>query len=140
MRLGFGPHDWDLGLKAGIWASRLRYGPGGGGVQRRRRRRRKFPCVKTYVTDLFGAAAQKGKREKQKKGEVDEMSNSKRKEKNKGERRRKEKKSIRSERLMKKREQKSSGYLQFASKMKAKRNIQRQITSNRSPFLKDRQV
>ena len=41
---------------------------------------------------------------------------------------------------MKKREQKSSGYLQFASKMKAKRNIQRQITSNRSPFLKDRQV
>ena len=31
MRLGFGPQDWDLGLKAGIWASRLRYGPGGGG-------------------------------------------------------------------------------------------------------------
>ena len=31
MRLGFGPQDWDLGFKAGIWASRLRYGPGGGG-------------------------------------------------------------------------------------------------------------
>ena len=31
MRLGFGPQDWDSGLKAGIWASRLRYGPGGGG-------------------------------------------------------------------------------------------------------------
>ena len=31
MRLGFGPQDWDLGLKAGTWASRLRYGPGGGG-------------------------------------------------------------------------------------------------------------
>ena len=29
--LGFGPQDWDLGLKAGIWASRLKYGPGGGG-------------------------------------------------------------------------------------------------------------
>ena len=30
MRLGFGPQDWDLGLEAGIWASRLSYGPGGG--------------------------------------------------------------------------------------------------------------
>ena len=30
---GFEPQDWDLGLKAGIWASRQRYGPGGwGGV------------------------------------------------------------------------------------------------------------
>ena len=29
MRLGFGPQDWDLGLEAGIWASRLRYGPEG---------------------------------------------------------------------------------------------------------------
>ena len=28
---GFGPQDWDLGLKAGIWASRLRYGPEGWG-------------------------------------------------------------------------------------------------------------
>ena len=49
MRLGFEPQDWDLGLKAGIWASRLRYGPGGwgGGRRRRRRRRRKSPiCVK----------------------------------------------------------------------------------------------
>ena len=26
-----GPQDWDLGLEARIWASRLRYGPGGGG-------------------------------------------------------------------------------------------------------------
>ena len=47
---GFGLQDWDLGLKAGIWALRLRYGPrgwGGGGGQRKRRRmrrrRRKFP-------------------------------------------------------------------------------------------------
>ena len=31
MRVGFGPQDWDLGLEAGIWASRLRYGPGGWG-------------------------------------------------------------------------------------------------------------
>ena len=23
MRLGFGPHDWDLGLETGMWASRL---------------------------------------------------------------------------------------------------------------------
>ena len=30
-RLGFGSRDWDLGLEAGIWASRLRYGPGGWG-------------------------------------------------------------------------------------------------------------
>ena len=27
--LGFGPEGWDLGLKAGIWASRLRFGPQG---------------------------------------------------------------------------------------------------------------
>ena len=26
---GFGPQDWDLSLKARIWASRLRYEPGG---------------------------------------------------------------------------------------------------------------
>ena len=32
LRLGFGPQDWDLGLKARIWASRLRYGPGGWGA------------------------------------------------------------------------------------------------------------
>ena len=29
MLLGFGPHSWDLGLKAGIWASRLGFGPRG---------------------------------------------------------------------------------------------------------------
>ena len=29
--MGFGPQDWDLGLEAGIWASRLRYVPGGWG-------------------------------------------------------------------------------------------------------------
>ena len=27
--LGFGPHSWDLGLKAGIWASRLEFWPQG---------------------------------------------------------------------------------------------------------------
>ena len=32
LRLGFGPQDWDLGLKARIWASRLRYGPVGWGA------------------------------------------------------------------------------------------------------------
>ena len=25
--LGFGPRGWDLGLEAGIWASRLEFGP-----------------------------------------------------------------------------------------------------------------
>ena len=29
--MGFGPQDWDLGLEAGIWASRLRFRPGGSG-------------------------------------------------------------------------------------------------------------
>ena len=28
---GIGPFSWDLDLKAGIWSSRLRYGPGGWG-------------------------------------------------------------------------------------------------------------
>ena len=28
-RLGFGPHGWELGLKAGIWAWRLGFGPRG---------------------------------------------------------------------------------------------------------------
>ena len=31
MRLGFGPRDWDLGLKAGICDSRLGFEGGGGG-------------------------------------------------------------------------------------------------------------
>ena len=30
-KIGFEPKDRDLGLEAGIWAWRLRYGPGGGG-------------------------------------------------------------------------------------------------------------
>ena len=34
---------WNLGLKTGMWASRLRYEPGGGG--RGGWRRRKLPCV-----------------------------------------------------------------------------------------------
>ena len=54
MRVGFGPHGWDLGLKAGIWASRLRYGPGGwveggGGTkeEKEKEKEEKFPiCVK----------------------------------------------------------------------------------------------
>ena len=49
------PASRDLGLKTGIWASRLGYGlrgwdmgleVGGRERRRRRRRRRKFPCVK----------------------------------------------------------------------------------------------
>ena len=40
-RLGFGPQGWDIGLEAEIWAWRW-----GGGGRRRRRKRRKFPCVK----------------------------------------------------------------------------------------------
>ena len=31
MGLGFGPQDRDLGLEAGTWGWRLRYGPGGWG-------------------------------------------------------------------------------------------------------------
>ena len=33
---------------------------GGGTKEENRRRRRKFPCVKAYVIDPFGATAQKG--------------------------------------------------------------------------------
>ena len=40
-----------MGPKAEIWAWRLGEG------RKMRRRRRKFPCVKAYVTDPFGAAA-----------------------------------------------------------------------------------
>ena len=65
-RIGFGPLGWDLGLKTGIWALRLEFGPwdwdlrGGGRRRRRRRRRKKSPiCVKAKVIDPFGAAAQK---------------------------------------------------------------------------------
>ena len=48
MRQGFEPQDWDLGLKAGIWASRLRYGPGGweGGTKKKEKKKKeeeKFP-------------------------------------------------------------------------------------------------
>ena len=44
--MGFGPQDWDLGLEAGIWASRLRYGPGGwgeGGVEEEEEKKEKTP-------------------------------------------------------------------------------------------------
>ena len=41
MRLGFGPQDWDLGLKARIWASRLRYGPGGWGAGMKKKEEKK---------------------------------------------------------------------------------------------------
>ena len=44
-RLGFGPQDWDLGLKTGIWASRLGF-EGGCRRRRRRRRRKSHICVK----------------------------------------------------------------------------------------------
>ena len=61
------PRGWDLGLQTRIWALRLGFGPqdwdlrGGHRRRRRRRRRRKIPtCVKAYVIDPFGAAAQKG--------------------------------------------------------------------------------
>ena len=50
----FGPRDWDSGLGTGIWASRL-----GGWTDGRRRRRKSPICVKAYVIDPFGAAAQK---------------------------------------------------------------------------------
>ena len=54
--LGFGPQDRDLGLKAGIWALRLKFERG----RRRRKRKRNFTrCVKAKVIDSFGAAAQK---------------------------------------------------------------------------------
>ena len=61
LRLGFGPQDWDLGLETGIWDSGLEFEGGGRNRRRRRRRRRrKSPiCVKAYVIDPFGAAAQK---------------------------------------------------------------------------------
>ena len=55
LRLGFGPKDWDLGLENEIWASRL------GGVGVRRRRRRKVPiCVKAEVIDPSGPLPKKG--------------------------------------------------------------------------------
>ena len=40
--MGFGPQDWDLGLQAGIWASRLRYRPGGwGGAEKKKEKKEK---------------------------------------------------------------------------------------------------
>ena len=42
MRVGFGPQDWDLGLEAGIWASRLRYGGWGeGGAEEKKEEEKK---------------------------------------------------------------------------------------------------
>ena len=43
LRLGFGPQDWDLGHEAGIWASRLKYGPGGrgGGTEKEKKEEEK---------------------------------------------------------------------------------------------------
>ena len=49
MRLGFGPQDWDSGLKAGIWASRLRYGPRGGrgGTEKEKEEEEKIPLCES---------------------------------------------------------------------------------------------
>ena len=47
MRLGFGPQDWDLGLKAGIWAVRLRYGPGGRGGREEEEEKEKVPLCES---------------------------------------------------------------------------------------------
>ena len=44
--MGFGPQDWDLGLQAGMWASRLRYGLGGwaeGGAEEKKEDEEKIP-------------------------------------------------------------------------------------------------
>ena len=57
LRLGFGPQDWDLGLKAGIWASRLRYGPGGcgGGAKKEKEEKEKIPlCESIGHQPLWG--------------------------------------------------------------------------------------
>ena len=60
MRLGFGPQDWDLGLKAGIWAVRLRYGPGGRGGTEEEEKKGKVPLCESI--DPFWAAGQKEKK------------------------------------------------------------------------------
>ena len=43
--MGFKPQDWDLGLEAGIWASRLKYEAGGreGGATKEEKKEEKIP-------------------------------------------------------------------------------------------------
>ena len=60
MRLGFGPQDWDLGLKIGIWASRLGFE---GGTEKEEKKKEKIP----HMCESIGhrplrAAAQNGGR------------------------------------------------------------------------------
>ena len=84
LEAGFGPQDWDLGLEAGIWASRLRYGPGGwgrgGGTKEKKEEEKeekeKTPhmresighrplrrrCPKVHCANLFGVSAVEIKR------------------------------------------------------------------------------
>ena len=47
------PQDWDLGFKAGIWASRMICGSGEG--PRRRKRRKKIPLCES-ISHPFRAA------------------------------------------------------------------------------------
>ena len=67
-RLGFGPQDWDLGLMAKIWALRLRFGPGHwdlglvGGIRSRRRRRNFCICESIGFQPLQGRCPKRRKR------------------------------------------------------------------------------
>ena len=57
MRLGFGPQDWDLGLKTGIWASRLGF-VGGGMEEEEDKEKEKIPHMCESIDhDPFWAAA-----------------------------------------------------------------------------------
>ena len=69
MRLGFGPQDWDLGLNAGIWTSRLRYGPGGGrgGTEKEEKEKEeeKIPLCESIGHQPFWGSLPKKKEEEE---------------------------------------------------------------------------
>ena len=63
LRLGFGPQDWDLGLKTGIWDSRL--GFEGGGTEEKKKKKKEEEEKISHMCESIGhrlhrAAAQKG--------------------------------------------------------------------------------
>ena len=60
---GFGPQDRDLGLKAGIWALRLKYGPGGwGDMWKEKKKEEKIPhmCESIGHRSLWGRCPKRG--------------------------------------------------------------------------------
>jgi len=60
---GFGPQDWDLGLKTGFWDSTLELGPGGwdlkGGTEKKEKEKEKEKKEKEKIPHMCESICQR---------------------------------------------------------------------------------